>query len=211
MIGEQQVIMTEEYKEETPEAKEAIEETDHIESQKAEADLEEIPEIEVIEPDDEGELDRSAELEEKLSEVLSERDEYLDGWQRAQADFVNYKKRVDRDRQQMQQNAIGKVVLRYLEILDDLERALANQPQDGEGAAWADGIDLVYRKWLNVLEADDVKPMEVDDQLFDPTLHEAVSQEKSDEHGSGEIIEVVLTGYWIGDRVLRPAKVRVAQ
>jgi molecular chaperone GrpE len=111
----------------------------------------------------------------------------------------------------MQQNATGNVVRRYLEILDDLERALMNQPQDGEGSAWAGGIDLVYRKWLNALEADDVKPMEADNQLFDPTFHEAVSQEESDDYKSGEIIEVVQTGYLIGDRVLRPARVRVAQ
>lgn len=203
--------MTEEYKEETPEVEELIEESDQIGSQKAEQDLEETPEFEVIEPDDEEELDQVAELENKLLEALSERDEYLDGWQRTQADFANYKKRVDRDRQLMQQNAVGMVVLRYLEILDDLERALTNQPQTGEGSDWADGIDLVYRKWLKALEVDNIKPMDVDHQLFDPMLHEAVSHEESDEYKSGEIIEVVQTGYLIGDRVLRPARVRVAK
>jgi len=203
--------MTEEYKEETPEVEELIEESDQIESQKAEQDLEEIPEFEVIEPDDEEELDQVAELENKLLEALSKRDEYLDGWQRTQADFANYKKRVDRDRQLVQQNAVGMVVLRYLEILDDLERALSNQPQNGEGSDWADGIDLVYRKWLKALEADNINPMDVDLQLFDPMLHEAVSHEESEDHESGEIIEVVQTGYLIGDRVLRPARVRVAK
>jgi molecular chaperone GrpE len=202
--------MTKDYKEETTEAKDISEETDQVESHKVTDDLEEIPEIEVIEPDDEDLPDRFTELEDELALVRNERDEYLDGWQRAQAEFANYKKRVERDRQQMQQNAKGNVIRRYLEVLDDLERALANQPQDGEGVAWAEGIDLVYRKWLNLLDADDVKPMEVDDQIFDPTMHEAVSQEQSDEHESGEIIEVVQTGYMIGDRVLRPARVRVA-
>lgn len=147
----------------------------------------------------------------KLAEAVNEKEEYLDGWQRTQADFSNYKKRVERDRQQVQQNAKANVVRRYLEILDDLERALANKPQNGEGAEWADGIDLIYRKWLNALEVDDIKPMEVGDQLFDPTLHEGISQEESEEHESGEIIEVIQTGYFIGDRVLRPARVRVAQ
>ena len=204
-------MMTEEYKEEVPGTKQDAEETDQPEIQKAEDELQEVPEIEIIEPDDEDDLDTCEELEMKLAEVLSEKDEYLDGWQRTQADFANYKKRVERDRQQVQQNATANVVRRYVDILDDLERALANQPQDGEGAVWADGIDLVYRKWLSALEVDDVKPMEVDGQLFDPTLHEAISQEESDEHESGEIIEVVQTGYSIGDRVLRPARVRVAQ
>jgi len=203
--------MTEEYKEEVPGSKQDVEETNQPEAQKAEDELQEVLEIEVIEPDDEEDLDPFEELEMKLAEALSEKEEYLDGWQRTQADFANYKKRVERDRQQVQQNATANVIRRYVEILDDLERALANQPQDGEGAVWADGIDLVYRKWLSALELDDVKPMEVDDHLFDPTLHEAISQEESDEHESGEIIEVVQTGYSIGDRVLRPARVRVAQ
>jgi len=204
-------MMTEEYKEEGPGTEQAAEETNQPEEQKAEDELQEITEVEVIEPDDEEDLDKPEEFEMKLAEALREKEEYLDGWQRTQADFANYKKRVERDRQQMQQNATAKVVRRYLEILDDLERALVNQPQDGEGAVWADGIDLVYRKWLNTLEVDDVRPMEVDDQLFDPTLHEGISQEESDEHESGEIIEVVQTGYYIGDRVLRPARVRIAQ
>ena len=203
--------MTEEHKEEVPGTKQAAEETNQPEAQKAEDELQEVTEIEIIEPDDEEDLDAYEELEMKLAEALSEKEEYLDGWQRTQADFANYKKRVERDRQQVQQNATANVVRRYLDILDDLERALANQPQDGEGAVWADGIDLVYRKWLNALEVNDVKPMEVEDQLFDPELHEAISHEESDEHESGEVIEVVQTGYFIGDRVLRPARVRIAQ
>lgn len=203
--------MTEEYKKDVPGTKQVAEETNQPEAHEAEDELHEVPEIEVIDSDDEEDLDTCEELEMKLAEALSEKEEYLDGWQRTQADFANYKKRVERDRQQVQQNATANVVRRYLDILDDLERALANQPQDGEGAVWADGIDLVYRKWLNALEVNDVKPMEVEDQLFDPELHEAISHEESDEHESGEIIEVVQTGYFIGDRVLRPARVRVAQ
>ncbi len=63
--------------------------------------------------------------------------EYLDGWQRARAEFANYKKRVDREQVQVYQAAAGTIIKRYLEILDDLERALKSRPADGEGAAWA--------------------------------------------------------------------------
>jgi molecular chaperone GrpE len=202
--------MTVENKEKVPKTEQAAREPNHAEEQISEEEVQEVAEIEVIEPDEDA-LDPTEVLELELTEALKEKEEYLDGWQRTQADFANYKKRVERDRQQVQQNATANVVRRYLEILDDIERALANQPQESDGAVWADGIDLVYRKWLNALEADDVKPMEIGDQHFDPTLHEAISQEESDEHKSGEIIEVVQTGYLIGDRVLRPAKVRVAQ
>ncbi len=149
-------------------------------------------------------------LRQQLSEAQAQAQEYLDGWQRARADFANYKRRVERDRAQMQQDAVARVVVRYLPIVDDIERALQNRPAEGEGAAWAEGIELVYRKLLAALEADGVKPMEAEGQIFDPNLHEAVMQEESAEHESGQIIEVLQKGYWIGERVLRPALVKVA-
>ena len=149
-------------------------------------------------------------LQEQLSTAQAQAQEYLDGWQRARAEFANYKRRVERDRKQMRQDAVARVVIRYLPIVDDLERALQNRPQEGEGAAWAEGIELVYRKLLAALEADGVKPMQALGEHFDPSLHEAVMQEPSDEYESGQIIEVLQPGYWIGERVLRPALVKVA-
>ncbi|RMF44086.1 MAG: nucleotide exchange factor GrpE [Anaerolineae bacterium] len=146
----------------------------------------------------------------QLDEAQAQAQEYLDGWQRARADFANYKRRVERDREQMQRDATARVVQRYLPIVDDLERALQNRPAEGEGAAWAEGIELIYRKLLAALEADGVLPMEAEGQPFDPNLHEAIMQEESDDHESGYIIEVLQKGYLIGERVLRPALVKVA-
>lgn len=149
-------------------------------------------------------------LQEQLSEAQAQAQEYLDGWQRSRAEFANYKRRIERDRELMQQEAIIRVVTRYLPILDDLERALQNQPQEGEGAAWAQGIELIYRKMLTALEADGVQPMNAEGEMFDPNLHEAIMQEESDDHESGQIISVLQKGYRIGERVLRPALVKVA-
>lgn len=151
------------------------------------------------------------ELMKELEEVRSKADEYLDGWQRARAEFANYKKRIEREREQIHQEASGMVIRRFLDVLDDLERALKNRPQEGEGAEWAAGIELIYRKLLSTLEAEGVTPMEAEGEDFDPNLHEAISQEPSKDHESGEIIEVVQNGYLLGDRVLRPARVRVAR
>jgi molecular chaperone GrpE len=137
--------------------------------------------------------------------------EYLDGWQRERAEFTNYKRRVDKERERAYQNAVGIIVRRYLDVMDDLERALKNRPADGDGSVWAGGIDLIYRKLLATLEAEGVQQMDAEGQLFDPTLHEAISQEPSPEHESGQIIEVIKNGYLLSDRVLRPALVRVAQ
>jgi len=150
-------------------------------------------------------------LKQELEESRSQANEYLDGWQRARAEFANYKKRVEREQAQAYQTAAGNIIKRYLNILDDLDRALKNRPSDGEGAAWADGVELIYRKLQSTLENEGVKPMDAQGRLFDPNLHEAISSEESDEHESGEIIEVLQQGYMLGERVLRPAVVRVAR
>ena len=149
-------------------------------------------------------------LQQELAECHAKSNEYLDGWQRARAEFTNYRKRVERDQAMMQQTITGSIVKRYLEIIDDLDRALKNRPQEGDGASWANGIELIYRKLLNTLESNGVTRMQAEGQ-FDPNLHEAITSEDSDHHQSGEIIEVVQQGYLMGDRVLRPALVRVAR
>ena len=150
------------------------------------------------------------ELRGQITELANQSVENLDGWQRTQAEFANYKKRMARDQQMLQEDSRGKVIKRYLEVVDDLERALKNAPQEGEGAEWAKGVELVYRKMISFLDADGVKPMQVEGE-FDPNRHEAIAQEESEDHESGHILEVLQTGYTIGDRVLRPAVVKVAQ
>jgi molecular chaperone GrpE len=150
-------------------------------------------------------------LKAEVDEYRAQADENLDGWQRALADFANYKKRVERDHVATYQNTVGQVVRKYLEVLDDLELALNNRPLEGEGAIWSEGIELIYRKVKGIVEAEGVVPMDIQGALFDPNHHEAISLEVSPDHESGQIIEVVKTGYMLGDRVLRPASVRVAQ
>ncbi|GAB4521667.1 MAG: nucleotide exchange factor GrpE [Anaerolineales bacterium] len=151
-----------------------------------------------------------AALQEQLNAAQAQAQEYLDGWQRARAEFANYKRRIERDRELMQQDATARIAARYLPIVDDIERALQNRPQSGDGAAWADGIELIYRKLLAALAADNVYPLDAEGQMFDPNYHEAILQEESDVHESGQIITVLQKGYRIGERVLRPALVKVA-
>jgi len=151
------------------------------------------------------------ELAPELVEAQAKAQEYLDGWQRERADFFNYKRRIEREMAQSAQNALGNALRRYLDIADDLERALRNRPAEGEGAAWANGIDLIYRKLLAAFEADGVKMIDTEGAFFDPSLHEAISQEDDPKLESGQIIGVVQTGYMLGERVLRPARVRVAR
>jgi molecular chaperone GrpE len=148
------------------------------------------------------------ELENKLAEAQSQAAEYKDGWQRSVADFQNYRRRVDAEKNETYQNAIGSVIKRYLPILDDLERALAARPSD---LAWVDGIELIYRKLQSILEAEGIKRIDAEGKMFDPNFHEAIIQESCDGYESGQVIAVVQNGYTLGDRVIRPAQVRVAQ
>jgi molecular chaperone GrpE len=150
-------------------------------------------------------------IQKDLEQSRARANEYFDGWQRERADFSNYKKRIDRDNAQVYQNALVAVLKKYLVIMDDLDRALKTTPARGEGAHWAKGIQLIRRKLCGLIEAEGIKQMEADQEMFDPTRHEAISHEDSPDHQSGQIIEVVQPGYMLGDRVIRPALVRVAR
>jgi molecular chaperone GrpE len=152
-------------------------------------------------------------LQKELDETRCKAEEYLDGWQRSRAEFTNYKKRIERDQSQTYQQAAGSVILRFLGVLDDMERALKNPPQKGEGAAWAHGIELIRRKFVNILECEGIKPIDALGKQFDPNFHEAVATEtiEGEQYESGQIIEVLQQGYMLNDRVLRPAMVRVAR
>ena len=147
-------------------------------------------------------------LQTRLTDLQTQTDEYKDGWQRSVADFQNYRRRMEAEKAETYQTAIGSVIKRYLPILDDLERALASRPAD---LAWADGIELIYRKLQSILDAEGLKRIEAEGQMFDPHFHEAILQELSENYTSGQIIAVVQNGYMLGDRVIRPAQVRVAQ
>jgi molecular chaperone GrpE len=150
-------------------------------------------------------------LQKSLEETKSKNQDYYDGWMRERADFTNYKRRVERDQVFNQQSLTASIVKKYLVILDDLERALKMRPTEGDGAAWAGGMELISRKLQAILEAEGVTRISAETETFDPNRHEAITHEDSPDHESGQIIEVVQQGYMIGDRVIRPAMVRVAR
>ena len=147
-------------------------------------------------------------LRKKLEEASSRTSEYKDNWLRSQAEFQNYRKRIERDNELTYITLKGDIVKRILPVLDDLERALQNRSAED---AWANGIELVVRKFQSILESEGVKKIEAVGKEFDPNFHEAISHEPADGAQSGYVIGVVQSGYMIGERVIRPALVRVAQ
>jgi len=147
----------------------------------------------------------------ELEKVTVQSAANLEGWQRERAEFANFKRRIDREQLLQRQYLTGEVIKKYLVILDDLDLALKNQPKEGEGAAWAEGIALISRKLQNILDSEGVERISDANIPFDPNLHEAISSEENPAFESGHIIEVVRQGYKLGDRILRPAMVRVAR
>lgn len=149
-----------------------------------------------------------AALKKQLAEAESKTSEYRDSWLRSQAEFQNYRKRLDRDQELMHNSMKGDIIKKVLPVLDDLERALQNRSADDP---WANGIELVARKFQNILESEGIQKIEALGTEFDPNFHEAISHEPADGAKSGSVIGVVQNGYMLGDRVIRPALVRVAQ
>jgi molecular chaperone GrpE len=147
-------------------------------------------------------------LQAQLAESQAKVQEYLDALQRERADFTNYRRRVEFESGQLSRLASGTTIKKFLAAIDDLERALAHRPADD---VWANGVELVYRKFQAILETEGVTPMQAEGQPFDPNLHEAVMQEPSDSYPPGTVTAVLQQGYMHGDRVLRPAMVKVAQ
>jgi molecular chaperone GrpE len=151
----------------------------------------------------------------ELEALKAKSAEYLEGWQRARAEFANYKRRIEKEQSETYQNAAARVISRFLDVVDDFDRALQEKPADSAGAEalakWAAGVDLIRRKLQNILDVEGVERMQVEGQPFDPNLHEAVTQEDSDDHEPGQVIGAVRQGYRMGDRVIRPAMVRVAK
>lgn len=147
-------------------------------------------------------------LRRRVEEAETKLAESVEGWQRAAAEFQNYKKRLERDKELMYVSMKGDIIRKVLPALDDLERALQNRPAED---AWANGIELIARKLQNILESEGVKRIEAEGEEFNPHFHEAISHEPNEEVESGHVISVVQNGYMFGERVIRPALVRVAQ
>jgi molecular chaperone GrpE len=154
-----------------------------------------------------GSAEREA-LVNQLKEAEAKVVEYKDGWARSQAEFQNYKKRIERDNELTYASMKADIIKKVLPALDDLERALQNRPAED---AWANGIELIARKLQNMMDGEGLKRIEAKGMAFDPNFHEAISHEPSDEVESEHVIDVVQNGYILGERVIRPALVRVAQ
>ena len=151
-------------------------------------------------------------LRKELSDAKSKVAEYLDGWQRARADFANYKKRQESDAANLRMLSTSALVAKLLPVLDDFDRANKTLPPALHDMTWIDGVLLIHRKLQVILESEGVKQIEVKpNDVFDPNIHEAVSHDEAQGIESGHVIEELQRGYKLNERVIRPALVRVAR
>ncbi|MDZ4765559.1 MAG: nucleotide exchange factor GrpE [Chloroflexota bacterium] len=162
-------------------------------------------------PDLEGQTTPQMVSIEQLDAAQAQAKQYMDGWQRERAEFANFKRRTERERTETYQNASADVIKLLLPIIDDFERAMANLPADLVSNPWVSGVGMVGRKFERLLENFNVKAVDPLGDIFDPSLHEAISMEDSTSVESGRVIETLQRGYLVGERVLRPAMVRIAR
>jgi molecular chaperone GrpE len=151
----------------------------------------------------------AAELE-TLRKQAAERAQYLDLLQRARAEFENYQKRNQRERDQERRYFQGALILELLPVFDNLDRATAAAQQAGEKGPLADGVLMVQSQFLELLKRNNITRIDALGKPFDPNLHQAVMQRPTDEAEPNTVLQVLEQGFMNQDRVLRPAKVIVS-
>ena len=144
-----------------------------------------------------------------LEQAQRERDDFKDRWLRKSAEFDNYRKRIERERREQADQSVVDILLELLLVVDDFDRALT--VSGDEGGAYRKGVELIHAKLHDMLRKQGVRPMETLGADFDPNVHMAVMHEESPTHREGEVIGELQKGYYLHDRLLRPAMVKVAK
>lgn len=146
-------------------------------------------------------------IKEKLKRCQEEKEEYLKGWQRERADFINYRNDEDKRKREFILLTKGKIILEFLQVLDNLERAEKEIPKELKENDWAKGIFSIKNQLKNLLKKEGVEEIK-GDKIFNPEIHEAVEMTDGND---GEILEVLQKGYFLEGQVLRPARVKVGK
>lgn len=154
--------------------------------------------------------------EEKLQQSLDEAEkriaEIQDKYLRLSAEFDNYRKRTIKEKSEIIKNAAEKTITAILPVLDDMERAIANMQKSEDAKAWLEGVKLINNKFLKILSQEGLNKIETEGADFDTDYHEAIAMIPApNEEQKGKVLDCVQTGYKLNDKVIRHAKVAVAQ
>jgi molecular chaperone GrpE len=145
-------------------------------------------------------------LKQSLLEEKTKAEEYLANWQRSQADFINYKRRSEKEKEELGEYSRAAIVQCILPILDDFERAISAMPDEAVDASWVEGVRMIEKKLRTILESEGLSCIEAIGEPFDPYQHEAVRQDSGDE---GIVLDEVQKGYKFNDKVIRASQVVV--
>ena len=155
--------------------------------------------------------EQAAALRGDLEEAKREASQNMDLAQRAQAELVNYRRRAEEERINAGKFLNARLITKLLPVQEELDLAITHADDQGTNASWLEGIKLIQRKLVNLLESEGVAPIEGVGTTFNPLEHEALGTEESAEHPPGSIIQVLRSGYRLHDRVIQPAQVIVAR
>ncbi|MDP8244589.1 MAG: nucleotide exchange factor GrpE [Candidatus Hinthialibacter antarcticus] len=157
----------------------------------------------------EGQAEPSAETE--FEAVCKQRDEYLHDLQRLQAEFDNFRKRTIRERSEMREFLLQEFMGRLLDVIDNLDRALNTDSNEDNHESFRDGVKMIQQQMMTILSEYGLERINTQGEMFDPSVHEAMMLIESEEHQPGQIVSEFMPGYLLKERVLRAAKVQVAQ
>ena len=156
-------------------------------------------------------VEKIKKLKDELKACQKEKQEYLDGWQRAKADFINARKEDEKNRSQMMQFAKEGILHEILPVVDSFDMAFRNKEAWARvDENWRKGVEYIHQQFVSILENNGLAPIDALGKPFDPMLHSPIeSVVVEDKEKDGIVLEMVQKGYRMNDRVLRPAKVKI--
>ncbi|WP_440895894.1 nucleotide exchange factor GrpE [Amphibacillus sp. Q70] len=173
--------------------------------------LEETEEIEEVEQELVEEATEEDSTDEKYQQLIIEKDELFDKFIRLQAEYDNYRKRTQREKAADLKYKSQALVTELLPVIDNFERALQTVSDDESAKSFVEGMEMIYRQFQTILEAEGVEVIETVGETFDPNVHQAIMQVEDDQYESNVVVEEMQKGYRLKDRVIRPAMVKVNQ
>jgi molecular chaperone GrpE len=150
-------------------------------------------------------------LEQRIAALELEAEEHKNNWLRSVADFKNYKRRTESEREELIRNASSGLLMKLLPVVDDLQRAMEHIPEEIGNNQWSGGVKMVLRKLETILEGQGLQPIAAVGEDFDPNFHEAVMYEEAGDEQANKVVQELQRGYKLGDRVLRPTMVKVGK
>lgn len=164
----------------------------------------------IIENTDQSPAEKLKELREKLKKCEMEKMEYLSGWQRAKADFVNAQREEEERRADFAGFVEAKIINDFLPVLDSLEMAMKDKDWQTLDKTWQDGIKCLHSQFTDILKGYDVEEIKIMGERFDPAKHEAIGEvSASEEKEDGMVAEEIRKGYKIRNKIIRPTQVKI--